>query len=384
LWGWWPLLVLLVALSGCGVISPPGAGDELRVALLAPFSGEFQLLGQSVRNGVVLAFEAWNQRGGVLGRTVKVVLLDTQCDYETARSVAETAILEEEARFLIGAVCSDASEGVAQVASEQGALQISPASVNPDLTLDADGELRPLVFRVPVVDPAQGEAAATFALETLDVETAALMYAERGEYGATLADAFAAAFEAGGGEVVARETYDREARTFYEELEDVRERDPEVLYLPGYHDVMNRLVPQARSFGLLQPILGSDGWHASALDLRNVSDVYITAHYVAGEPGAERRAWVAAYEERYIVAPDALATMGYDAAEILLAAVQAAGTAEPLEVAATMAEMEFETLSGPLTFDARHNPIQPVLMLRLENGRFVYETRVAPPPTVVP
>ena len=120
----------------------------------------------------------------------------------TAREVALQAVEEHGAQFIIGAICADAAEGAAQVAMEQGVVLISPTSVDPELTLDNDGNVRWLVFRVPFIDADQGAAAAQFALETLDVETAAILYVEGSAYGTALSNAFAETFEAGGGDVV--------------------------------------------------------------------------------------------------------------------------------------------------------------------------------------
>ena len=86
------LCLVILLLSACEVRLGADTAGVLTVAVIAPFSGDFELWGQSTRNGVVLAVEAWNQRGGVLGSTVQVALLDSKCDYETAREVALEAV----------------------------------------------------------------------------------------------------------------------------------------------------------------------------------------------------------------------------------------------------------------------------------------------------
>ena len=369
--------LMVLVLSACGVQTGQTEG-VLKVAVIAPFSGDFELWGQSTRNGVVLAIESWNQRGGVLENVVQAVLLDSKCDYETAREVAQEAVDEHNVQFIIGAVCADAAEGVAQVAMEQGVLQISPTSVDPELTLDNAGNVRWLVFRVPFIDPDQGAVAAKFALDTLGVESVGILHAENSPYGLALADAFAAAFKAGGGEVVVRRTYNQDAEVFYDVLADVRDANPQMLYFPGYYNVVNRLAFQARTFGLLQGIIGSDGWDSPELDLTTLDGSYFTAHYFAGESRPEVSDWTQRYVARYIVPPDVVATLGYDAANILLAAIQEAGTTGPNQVADTMMSMTFEAVTGEMTFDATHNPVKGVLVLRVLNGQVVYVDRLIP------
>lgn len=369
-------IVLLLLLPACDRQSDT-ASEVMTVAVIAPFSGDFEPWGIAMQNGVVLAVDGWNQRGGVLGQSVKVTLHDSLCNYTTAREVTKAAI-DAGADFLIGAVCSDASEGVAQVATDLNVLQIAPTSVDPETTLDHDGSVRPLVFRIPFLDVDQGIVAARFALETLQADTAAILYAENNVYGLTLAGAFEGAFTDGDGEILVRKTYNHDTEEFFDVLFEVREANPDVLYLPGYYNVMNRLVSQARRFGMFQTIIGSDGWDSPALDVTATDGCYFTTHYFSGEPRPEVTAWTQLYTARHQVEPDAVATLSYDAANILFAAVTAAGTTAPFSVADVLETSTFETVSGQLTFDEFHNPTKGVLMVRVSDGRVTFVDRLMP------
>ncbi|HOT91777.1 MAG TPA: ABC transporter substrate-binding protein [Anaerolineae bacterium] len=370
------LLTLVFAFSACG--AREGENTTFLVAVIAPTGGDFAALGNATRDGAVLAIEEWNQRGGVLGKSVQAVVLDSGCDYVTARKAAETAITGQGIRFIVGAVCSDAAEGVAQVATKLGALQISPTAVDPELTLGAEGKVRPLVFRVPFIDPVQGTVAAKFALETLQADSVAILYAENSEYGLALADAFEKAFKDGDGEVVIRATYDQDAESYYDVLKDVRDAAPDLLYLPGYYNVMNRLVQQARAFGLLQPLIGSDGWDSPDLNLSAADGSYFTTHYFAAEPRPEVAAWIQRYTARYLAPPDTVATLSYDAMNLMLTAIQQTGNADPYQVAATLETLTFDAISGQMRFDAVHNPIKSVPLVRVMGGRVIYVDRLIP------
>lgn len=369
-------LVLLLCLPACERQSGVGS-DAIIVAVIAPFSDDFEPWGNAMRDGVVLAVDGWNQRGGVLGKRVQVVLKDGRCDYTAAREVTKEA-LNEGAQFIIGEVCSAASEGVAQVTTNLRVLQIAPTSVDPETTLDNDGSVRPLVFRVPFLDVDQGIVAAHFALETLQADTAAILYAENSAYGLTLADAFEKTFTDGDGEILVRKTYSQDSEAFFDVLEEVRALNPDMLYLPGYYNVMNRLVLHARQFGMFQPIIGSDGWDSPDLSLVATDGCYFTTHYFAGEPRPEVTAWTQLYTARHQVEPDAVATLSYDAANILFAAVTVAGTLEPFAVADVLETATLEAVSGQLTFDEYHNPTKGVLVVRVFNGRVTFVDRLMP------
>ena len=89
-------------------------------------------------------------------------------------------------------------------------------------------------------------------------------------------------------------------------FEAVLDVDPDILYMPGYYNVMDRLVLQARTAGLLQTILGSDGWDSPDLDLSVVDGSYFTTHYLTTDPRPEI-SLTQRYTSRYLIKPDAVA-----------------------------------------------------------------------------
>lgn len=370
------VIVSIFSLYGCTLLPRSDNPAILTIAVIGPFSGDISLLGQSLRNGIVLATEEQNARGGVLGRRVQLKLFDSACDFETARNVALEAIRDEGAYAILGAVCGDASEGVAQIASNEGVLLINPASVNADLTLDPYGDLRPYVYSVPFIDSAQGVVLAHLALDRLEAKTASILVARNSPYESTLADAFSETFTENGGEILLRESYDRMEETYYDALTELRDAKADIIYLPGYYDVVNKLAAQARVYGVNQLILGSDGWHSAALDPTYIEGCYFTSHYCECAPSHEIREWVDAYEARFLVKPDTIATLSYDATNILFTAIEHAGTVDSFVLAQSMETMTFNTLLGELTFDESHHPVKPVIILQIRDGAVVYDSSV--------
>lgn len=364
----WGILLLTVVMALAACQRSPREVTPLRVGVVAPFGGRYASLGERVQEGVLLAVEDQLADGGVLGAPVELVLKDSGCDFAHGREAAR-AVLEEKTSFILGAVCSNASEAVAQIAMAQGVLQITPASTDPELTLDANRAVRPLVFRVPPTDPDQGRAAAWFAREQLGVQRAALLIPTDSLYGTSLADAFAAVFGEGGGEIVAREAYDPTEELFFDALDVVRDAEPDVLYVPGYARTVNALLAQARSYGLTQPVIGSDGWDSSELDLGVADGTYFTTQYAPEEPLTLVREWSARYQVRYGRSPDALAALSYDAARLLFAAINGAGSADPWAIAAYLEDIRYEGVTGSLSFDEQHNPVRTIIILQISEGR---------------
>jgi branched-chain amino acid transport system substrate-binding protein len=367
---------LFLLLASCQTI--PGTDEELNltVIVIGPFSGDMTALGQSMRNGIVLATEEKNASGGLLGRNVVLSLYDSDCNYTKAREVTLQAIRETGANYILGAVCGTASEGVAQVAEEQGVLVINPASVREGLVLDVEGNVRPLVFRVPFVDPDQGVAAAMIAYDSMNAKTASILVAEESEYESSLADAFETKFIELGGEVLLRDSYERMSDSFYDVLSEIREANAEIIYAPGYFDVISKIAGQARLYGINELFIGSDGWDSELLDTDNLEGSYFTTQYSGKDPRTVLISWLDKYEERYLIQPDTIATLSYDAANILFTAIERTATTAPYELSAAMQDMTFDAVSGEISFDEMHNPRKSVVVMRILNGQVMYNSRI--------
>ena len=376
----WFLVVIaaLVALPACGGGSAGDGSDKLKVAVLAPLSGDVATFGESTRDGVLMAIEEWNAEGGVLGMEIEPIVEDSQCNAEAAVSASNKVIDQDGVSFIIGEVCSSASIPISEVAMSKGVFQMSPTSTNPSVTVDETGNTKALIFRACFIDPFQGTVGAKFALENLEAKTAAVFLDQGNDYVRGLAEFFRDAFEAGGGEVVVWETYTGEDQDFSAILTKVKDAEPDVLYLPDYYSTVNLVAAQAREKGITAVMLGGDGWDSSDLDTEVVDGGYFTNHYSPDDPRPVVQDFVQKYQEKYGKVPDALATLAYDAANILFQSMESAGSVDPAEVASAMESGSFPVVSGDISYDDLHNPVKAAAMLQVKDGDILYVDTIAP------
>jgi len=368
------LVVSMLALTACG-----GGSSAAKIAILAPLSGDVATFGQSTRDGVLLAVEEWNAKGGVNGKKIETVVEDSQCSAEAAVSAANKVIDQDGVKFIIGEVCSSASIPISEIVVSKGVFQISPTSTNPSVTVTEDGSTKATVFRACFIDPFQGKVAAKFALDNLGAKTAAVFLDQGNDYVRGLAEVFIAEFEAGGGSVVVKENYTADDQDFSAILTKVKDANPDVLYLPDYYSSVNLIAAQALEKGITATMLGGDGWDSSDLDRSVVEGGYFTNHFSDQDTRPIVQDFVAKYEEKYGAPPDALAALAYDAANILFQAMeQAESTDDPEKVAAAMESGTFPVVSGNISYDAQHNPVKAAVVLRVEGGEIVYMDTVAP------
>jgi len=377
------IIIATMLFAGCAGGGAPAA-KELKVAILAPLSGPVPTFGVSTRDGALLAIEEWNAKGGVLGMKIVPIVEDSQCTPDPAVNAANKVIDQDKVHYIVGEVCSSASIPVSEIANAKKVVQISPTSTNPDVTVDKSGATKPYIFRACFIDPFQGTVGAKFALETLGAKTAFIMLDQANDYVKGLAEFFEKAFVDGGGTIVGKESYTAKDTDFSAILAKVAEADPDMVYLPDYYQVVNLVTKQAKEKGIDAAFMGGDGWDSSDLDLEATDGGYYTNHYSPDSTTPEVVNLLKACGEKYKddagapKVPDALAALAYDATNLLLESIKAAGVDDPEKVKDSLAGITFQGVSGKITYDAQHNPIKEATILKVEGGKVNFNSVVAP------
>jgi branched-chain amino acid transport system substrate-binding protein len=377
------LLIASMMLAACGTPAAP-AQKEIKIAILAPLSGAVPTFGVSTRDGALLAIDEWNAKGGVLGMKIVPVVADSQCEADPAVNAANKVIDQDKVGYIIGEVCSKASIPMSEVVNAKHVVQISPTSTNLNVTIDANGVVKPYTFRACFIDPFQGTVGAKFALDNLKAKKAFVLFDQGNDYVRGLAEAFEEAFVAGGGEIVGKETYTGQDTDFSAILAKVSEAKPDIIYLPDYYNIVNLVGAQAKEKGITAPFMGGDGWDSSDLDPKAADGGYFTNHYSDQDTRPIVQSWLTTYGGKYkdadgkAIVPDALATLSYDATNLMIAAIEKAGVDDPTKVKDALASLKWEGVSGTITFDANHNPIKAAVILQVKDGKVTYVTTVAP------
>ena len=108
-----------------------GAAKPIRIGITADASGQYANSGASDKRGMMMAIAEANERGGVLGRTVEFVHIDTETTAATGSRVAERMISREQCGFLVGAVHSGVANAISQVAQKYGVIYLNTNSSSP-------------------------------------------------------------------------------------------------------------------------------------------------------------------------------------------------------------------------------------------------------------
>ena len=364
---------LLGALS-CG---KGGGGNEIVIGEYGSLTGTTATFGQSTDNGIKMAFDEINTAGGVLGKKLKVLVEDDQSKPEEATTAVTKLINQNHVVAMIGEVSSSRSLAAAPVCQANAVPMVSPSSTNPRVTQIGD-----YIFRVCFIDPFQGAVMAKFAANTLKVKKVAILVDVRNDYSVGLQTFFRENFRQLGGQIVAEQSYSEGDSDFHAQLTQIKAVNPEAIYVPGYYTEVGTIARQARELGLAVPLLGGDGWDSPKLweiGGTALNGCYLSNHYSVDDPSPLVQKFVGDYKTRYKATPDALAALGYDAAKILADAMSRAGATEGAKVRdALAATKDFAGVTGKITINKDRNAVKPAVVLKVENGKFVFVETVTP------
>jgi branched-chain amino acid transport system substrate-binding protein len=113
------------------VWSQSASPKPLEIGLTMDASGQFAASGGMERLGAMMAIKEFNDKGGVLGRPIEAIHMDTETTPATGSRVAERMINRNEVAFMIGAVHSGVANAISQVAQKYGCIFLNTNSSSP-------------------------------------------------------------------------------------------------------------------------------------------------------------------------------------------------------------------------------------------------------------
>lgn len=383
------LMVLVLSLSlvvtACGGAKKseepkkeePKAAEKIKIAVIAPLTGNIATFGQSTKNAIELLTEEINAKGGIDGKLIDVVYEDEKNDPVEGANAAQKVITQDKVVAIIGSVASKVSLAIAPIAQSEGVPQISPTSTNDKLTLAGD-----YISRACFKDSFQGYVMAKFAGENLKAKKAAVLFDIGNDYSKGLAESFKANFSKFGGEVVAYESYSKDDQDFKALLTKIKGQKPEVLFVTDYYDKAALIAKQVKEVKLDVKILGGDGFDSPDLVKIGgdaVEGVYFSNHYSPEAENPVAKKFIDAYKAKYGSVPDALAALAYDAGLMLFGAIDRADSLDRAKIKDEINKTkDLEAVSGKITLDADRNPVKPAVIITIEKGQQKFVTQVNP------
>ena len=365
------LLILSTLFAGCSGNGPQN--DVIKIGCAAPLTGDQAQLGIDTCRGVELAVEQANEKGlEISGYKLKVLSVDDQHNPAQAVNVAKKFVADRDVLAIVGHFNSSCTKPASAVYHEAGMVQITAASTNPELSRQGFETF----FRIAATDDVQGPKGARFAAKNLGA-TRIFIIDDKTTYGKGLADEFEK--EARGLNVIilGHEGITQGDKDFTPLLTKIKPLAPDLIYFGGIYPEGALLLRQARSLNIASFFMGGDGL-TTPIFVQLASPEIAEETYATMVGGDMRKIPTAAqfikdYEARYGEVGQ-WSAYSYDAANILIQAIQKAGTKSRKAVLRAMREIpSFSGVSGKVVFDQKgDNQNQFIGVFKVEKGKLVY------------
>ena len=352
------------------------AKEPIKIGVFLPMTGNVSAFGQMEWLGIKTAHQ---MMGKILGREVKLILEDTKSDQTEAAHAVERLIKQHQVVGIIGGAISGSALAGGAIAEKNGIPLISPSATNLLVTQD-----KKYVFRACFDDSFQSQVAARQARIAMGASTAAVVVdIAQADYSVGLGNLFLKAFGEMGGKVLLTAYIQTGDRDFRSQLSEVREANPDIIYVPNYYTENALLVKQARDLGMKMPILMADGAQVPTFietGGKAVEGVYLTAHFNLEAVNTDLgRKYAATFKKNYDKDVDAFSALGADAYFILIGAIKRAKSTEGAKVRTALTDTKnFKGVTGPIKINEDGNTTKRLVINRVKNGRFTYVTTVNP------
>jgi branched-chain amino acid transport system substrate-binding protein len=348
--------------------------DVIKIGIAGPMTGDQAKMGMDFRNAVTLAVKEWNNKGGVLGKKIELLIGDDQRDPKQAVAVANKFVTQG-VIGVIGHFNSSCSIPASDVYHRANIPMITPASTNPQLTEKGYRG----VFRVCGRDDQQGKVAAEFVASQLKTKRIAIIH-DKTTYGQGLADEFKK-FLSDRSESTRTEVDvvyyggivqgDKDFKTVLSAIKNV---SPELVYFGGIYPEGGLLVRQAREIGLEVPFMSGDG----VIDPKFIEIAGAEAAegtYLTFSPDPNNIPTAKVFIEKYKAKFGELgpySIYAYDAINVMLKAIEAAGTIDGKAIIDKLHSLEFSGALGNLKFDEKGDiTVAPYIVWITKGGKFV-------------
>lgn len=335
----------------------------------------------TTRNGAEIAVALANEAGGVKGLPIELLIREDNRDpslsVQHAKEVTAAGVLA-----IVGPDYSDVAVEVGAVAQEYGVPMVTTYPTNPKVTRNGN-----YTFMGAFIDPYQAGIMANFAIQELSAMTAAILTETDNAYSEGLSEVFIANFEAQDGTIATHQFYDTGTTDFTTQLMKIATIEPsvDVVFLPGLGDEFPLAVKQAKSdeFGISGIFLGGDGWDRP--DLVEIGGIAVEGSYFANHFSADGQLsetghqFVHAYAERFEIAPDGPAALGFDSTNIVIEAMR---RTTDLTAAAIRDEIEAtQNYNGAMMlsrFDENRQAIKSLVINTVKDGKIQFYQSIAP------
>lgn len=353
------------ALAGSGNGDSCKIDGEVPIGVAFSLTGPGASYGESQKNGVDLATDKLNTKGGV---TYDVTVEDDQTDPRQSISVFEQFV-GADVSLIIGPTLSTNALQSQPIAQDAGVPVLAVSNTAQGITEQGDYIFRDSLTEAQVIPQTIATSHDAYGYDRVVV-----MYANDDALAKSGHDAFAAALKDEGVEVLDTLTFSKTDTDFRSLLTEAKGAKPDALVVSSLIEAAIPLVAQAREVGIDVPIIGGNGFNSPQLmaDAGKAAEgVVVGAAWNSTSDSPENAEFLKAYEAEYGKSPDQFAAQAYTGMMLVDQAVRAGCSAEHDDLRDALAGLSgVSTVLGDFSINKNRDAEHTAVVQVVEAGKF--------------
>jgi branched-chain amino acid transport system substrate-binding protein len=355
-----------------------GDGAPLKIGASLPLTGEFSEPGKAARQGYEVWRDTVNEKGGLLGRKVELVIKDDASNQNTVVADYNALISKDKVDLLLGTFSSLLNLPASAVAERNRMLYVEPAGGNPDIF---NRGFKTIFFAQQATADHQGDVWANWITQLPeDKRPKTVAYPTLDDpFTTPTSEGIEAILKPAGIETVYRETYTADTTNFDSIANAVKAKNPDLVVAGTQFEDGIGFLRALRKVGftpkwLYQTNAPSFGdQYADGVGVENTEGVFYAVSHSQEAPTPGNEEFVAKYQEMF--GGDAVpedAADAYAAGEVLQATIEANKTvekADQLKLADWLRQNTVDTILGPLSWNENGSPKGEFLIGQWQNGK---------------
>ncbi len=377
------LALMVAVIFGVALLgSVAFAGGVIKIGALYNLTGGMSSIDAPALNGAKLAVKQVNAKGGVLGKKIEIVAIDTKTNQKEA-AVAARKLISEGVVACIGYGDTTYVLAAAPLFQKAKIPFVTSGATHPGLPKMVGDYM----FLTPFGDNVQAYAMAEFLIKDLGLKKAWVFTNKAMDFTLALSKFFKERFKKLGGKIVLEDFYvtsDKDFSAQIARLKNLKEK-PDVLFVSATPDNAGVIVKQIREAGIWTVIASGDGFDTPVIievpGPKLADKIYYTTHQSWDNPAPEVQNFIKAYEKTYGRKPEnAFAALGYDAAMLVIRAIERAGSTDPKKIKEALEhEKGYKGVTGVISFTPKnHVPVKDVAIMGVVKGKVKFVKMVKP------
>jgi branched-chain amino acid transport system substrate-binding protein len=351
-------------------ISPAAAAQNtVKIGLSAPLTGDWAEYGNDFKRSVTMVMDRINRMGGIHGKTVVLEIADSRGDPKESVLIAEKFAADPDIIAEIGDFSSSSCMAAAPVYERENMTQLSPTASHMGFTQKGQN-----MFRVVATQGYEGPYNARWAVNDLGKKKIATIYINN-DWGVDANKYFTQEARKLGAEIVAEEAFTPGEKDFTAILSKLKRLKPDLIYLPTFYADATAILNQAKRIRFKPVVMANSSlFSQKTIELGGeaVEGVLIPANYFSADPRPAAQEFTREYQALYGDVPNQFAALAYDAANLMVAALQKAGVDDRAKVKDALVSLQgFQGATGSISYANSHDPEKELVKITIKDGKWV-------------